>query len=414
MISGKNSLKAFKTRQKKLRPCFSGHSLSSKWCRKSLLIEVIRMAMTQEERDEEREYEEQYYREQEEEEQRLAAEDEAKNKFRISVLTAIKNGGKVSQADAEEYYKLTGEEISKNAIAEDQAKIEEDNKTIEEYKNRKKPEPLIKEIVGNDKIVRLIKEDITLLEKGFSRVKGRILTGPSGYGKSHIIKYIKAGLSSKWEYIKIKNQWDGEHNEVIDKITLSFAKMAKNPKTLYFLDIPECESIMMSRNDTGSGKTKTQRAITKTLLDEISEYEVDNLYMICTTNKPAYIDSGFTENPARIPPAYELEDYSWNDWKALCKMYLPQLKDTEHLAIVTKIYHINNGENVYARKWTPGNLKQMAKGIEADKILTSLDGIDRTMDILKRFDEINDAKKKVHKNYVAQIEDTVKKGKQKE
>jgi len=247
----------------------------------------------------------------------------------------------------------------------------------------------LKKVVGNDDIKKLIIEDIILLEHNFLRTRGRILASPSGWGKTYLIEALEEEIDKdKFNVIKITDQFDGSYNEVSTIIKEFFNKCENNSK-INILDIQECETLFMSRADKGSGIGYTSRKTTRAFLDGLSSYKPINLYILASTNRPGYIDSGFVSNIRRFEGIYYMKDYTLDNWKSLTEMYLQTLNVNEKTFLSNKIYELNSLETNYSKKWTPGDIKNLNTTIEANKILEKVTGIERTFNLVEEFNKTN-------------------------
>ncbi len=152
----------------------------------------------------------------------------------------------------------------------------------------------LSQIVGLEKAKQMLSDDIILRAISDRPQKMVLLEGASGGGKTTlvhaIVNHFQTKYPNRFQYIEIGITDLTEHvSSTAKKINHLFAKIRDATKpTILFID--EADTIFASRMN--AGHIKEER--TSTLMIELNK-PIQNLYIICATNRPGRIDRAVLE-----------------------------------------------------------------------------------------------------------------------
>jgi len=238
----------------------------------------------------------------------------------------------------------------------------------------------LKELIDN-LISRMIKPKLFEV-LGMKHVKGIILHGPPGCGKTLIARHIGKFIGCKNENIKVVNG-----PEVLSplvggseaNVRALFADAEKNPSELHIIIFDEFDSIASKRNTESS--TKHENSVVNQLLSKIDGVnQIDNILIIGITNRLDMLDPAIIR-PGRFDLKLKIDIPSEKGRKEIIEIYIKSLRDNRFLQDVSveKLAELTDGYSGADLELMVKNTinKVITKKIDYDDIFDSSHRINR-------------------------------------
>ncbi|MZF85276.1 ATP-binding protein [Streptomyces sp. SID5643] len=245
-----------------------------------------------------------------------------------------------------------------------------DSVTVEQFKASPDGALTFDDFGGYPEIIERAKELIetplechdSLAKIGARPIKGVLLTGPPGTGKTMLAKIIAHRANAEFYEIsgpEVLSKWYGQSEELIRKI---FEDAAMQERAIVFFD--EMDSLASRRSDDSH---EASRRIVGQLLSAMDGFSADtNVVVIATTNRPQDLDPAL-RRPGRF------------DWEI--DFPLPDVEDRKAILEVSA-RRLNKGEelpHVYVAEktanWSPAELAAIWSEAALLAVIESRDAI---------------------------------------
>ncbi len=168
-------------------------------------------------------------------------------------------------------------------------------------------------------LVDVLKNPATFKSKGIRPIKGVILEGPPGNGKTLFAKALAQEANVRFIATKGADFQSAMMSMGARKIRMLFAKANRNKPCIIFID--EFDSIGERRNYAGSGIDKENNRIITAMLNEMDGFVANNgLLVIAATNSFASLDPALVR-PGRFDLKYHIGDPDYNTRVQLVEIY---------------------------------------------------------------------------------------------
>ena len=168
-------------------------------------------------------------------------------------------------------------------------------------------------------LVDVLKNPSTFKSKGIRPIKGVILEGPPGNGKTLFAKALAQESNVRFIATKGADFQSAMMSMGARKIRMLFAKANRNKPCIIFID--EFDSIGERRNYAGSGIDKENNRIITAMLNEMDGFVANNgLLVIAATNSFASLDPALVR-PGRFDLKYHIGDPDYNTRVQLVEIY---------------------------------------------------------------------------------------------
>lgn len=168
-------------------------------------------------------------------------------------------------------------------------------------------------------LVDVLKNPSTYSTKGVRPVKGVILEGPPGNGKTLFAKALAQEANVRFIATKGADFQSAFMSMGARKIRMLFSKANRNKPCIVFID--EFDSIGERRNYAGTGIDKENNRIITAMLNEMDGFTVNNgLLVIAATNSFASLDPALVR-PGRFDLKYHIENPNYAARKRLIEIY---------------------------------------------------------------------------------------------
>ena len=168
-------------------------------------------------------------------------------------------------------------------------------------------------------LVDVLKNPASFKSKGIRPIKGVILEGPPGNGKTLFAKALAQEANVRFIATKGADFQSAMMSMGARKIRMLFAKANRNKPCIIFID--EFDSIGERRNYAGSGIDKENNRIITAMLNEMDGFVANNgLLVIAATNSFASLDPALVR-PGRFDLKYHIGDPDYNTRVQLVEIY---------------------------------------------------------------------------------------------
>ncbi len=168
-------------------------------------------------------------------------------------------------------------------------------------------------------LVDVLKNPETYKTKGIRPIKGVILEGPPGNGKTLFAKALAQEANVRFIATKGADFQSAMMSIGARKIKMLFSKANRNKPCIIFID--EFDSIGERRNYAGTGIDKENNRIITAMLNEMDGFVANNgLLVIAATNSFASLDPALVR-PGRFDLKYHIGDPDLNTRIQLVKLY---------------------------------------------------------------------------------------------
>lgn len=181
-------------------------------------------------------------------------------------------------------------------------------------------------------LVDVLKDPASFRSKGIRPIKGVILEGPPGNGKTLFAKALAQEANVRFIATKGADFQSAMMSMGARKIRMLFSKANRNKPCIIFID--EFDSIGERRNYAGSGIDKENNRIITAMLNEMDGFVANNgLLVIAATNSFASLDPALVR-PGRFDLKYHIGDPDFNTRVQLVQIYTkgkalsPELNET--------------------------------------------------------------------------------------
>ncbi len=183
-----------------------------------------------------------------------------------------------------------------------------------------------KDIAGMDGVkkdmmvlVDVLKNPEAYKSKGIRPIKGVILEGPPGNGKTLFAKALAQEANVRFIAAKGADFQSAMMSMGSRKIKMLFSKANRNKPCIIFID--EFDSIGERRNYAGTGIDKENNRIITAMLNEMDGFVANNgLLVIAATNSFASLDPALVR-PGRFDLKYHIGDPDFNTRVQLVQIY---------------------------------------------------------------------------------------------
>lgn len=181
------------------------------------------------------------------------------------------------------------------------------------------------------KVVEVLKNSKGYKEKGIRQIKGIILEGNPGNGKTLFAKALAGETDVKFIATKGADFQSAMMSMGARKIKMLFKKARKNKPCIIFID--EFDGIGERRNYAGTGVDKENNRIITTMLNEMDGFDSqDGILVIAATNSYASLDPALIR-PGRFDLKYNISNPDFNTRIKLIELYTKKKKLNENLDI---------------------------------------------------------------------------------
>lgn len=181
------------------------------------------------------------------------------------------------------------------------------------------------------KVVEVLKNPKGYKEKGIRQIKGIILEGNPGNGKTLFAKALAGETDVKFIATKGADFQSAMMSMGARKIKMLFKKARKNKPCIIFID--EFDGIGERRNYAGTGVDKENNRIITTMLNEMDGFDSqDGILVIAATNSYASLDPALIR-PGRFDLKYNISNPDFNTRIKLIELYTKKKKLDENLDI---------------------------------------------------------------------------------
>ena len=168
-------------------------------------------------------------------------------------------------------------------------------------------------------LVDVLKNPASFKSKGIRPIKGVILEGPPGNGKTLFAKALAQEANVRFIATKGADFQSAMMSMGARKIKMLFSKANRNKPCIIFID--EFDSIGERRNYAGTGIDKENNRIITAMLNEMDGFVANNgLLVIAATNSFASLDPALVR-PGRFDLKYHIGDPDYNTRVQLVQIY---------------------------------------------------------------------------------------------
>ncbi len=168
-------------------------------------------------------------------------------------------------------------------------------------------------------LVDVLKNPEAYKTKGIRPIKGVILEGPPGNGKTLFAKALAQEANVRFIATKGADFQSAMMSMGARKIKMLFSKANRNKPCIIFID--EFDSIGERRNYAGTGIDKENNRIITAMLNEMDGFVANNgLLVIAATNSFASLDPALVR-PGRFDLKYHIGDPDFNTRIQLVQLY---------------------------------------------------------------------------------------------
>lgn len=168
-------------------------------------------------------------------------------------------------------------------------------------------------------LVNILKNPEDYKAKGIRPIKGVILEGPPGNGKTLFAKALAQETNVRFIATKGADFQSAMMSMGARKIKMLFSKANRNKPCIIFID--EFDSIGERRNYAGTGIDKENNRIITAMLNEMDGFVANNgLLVIAATNSFASLDPALVR-PGRFDLKYHIGDPDFNTRVQLVQLY---------------------------------------------------------------------------------------------
>jgi len=168
-------------------------------------------------------------------------------------------------------------------------------------------------------LVNVLKNPASYSTKGVRPIKGIILEGPPGNGKTLFAKALAQEANVRFIATKGADFQSAFMSMGARKIRMLFSKANRNKPCIVFID--EFDSIGERRNYAGTGIDKENNRIITAMLNEMDGFTANNgLLVIAATNSFSSLDPALVR-PGRFDLKYHIGDPDFSTRKKLVEIY---------------------------------------------------------------------------------------------
>lgn len=206
------------------------------------------------------------------------------------------------------------------------------------FKVVKKTNVKFEDIAGMDdlkkemlKAVEILKSPKEYEEKGIRQIKGIILEGNPGNGKTLFAKALAGETDVKFIATKGADFQSAMMSMGARKIKMLFKKARKNKPCIIFID--EFDGIGERRNYAGTGVDKENNRIITAMLNEMDGFNSeDGILVIAATNSYSSLDPALIR-PGRFDLKYNISNPDYNTRIKLIELYTKKKVLNEKLEV---------------------------------------------------------------------------------
>ena len=206
------------------------------------------------------------------------------------------------------------------------------------FKVVKKTNVKFEDIAGMDdlkkemlKAVEILKSPKEYEEKGIRQIKGIILEGNPGNGKTIFAKALAGETDVKFIATKGADFQSAMMSMGARKIKMLFKKARKNKPCIIFID--EFDGIGERRNYAGTGVDKENNRIITAMLNEMDGFNSeDGILVIAATNSYSSLDPALIR-PGRFDLKYNISNPDYNTRIKLIELYTKKKVLNEKLEV---------------------------------------------------------------------------------
>lgn len=181
------------------------------------------------------------------------------------------------------------------------------------------------------KSVEILKNPKEYKEKGIRQIKGIILEGNPGNGKTLFAKALAGETDVNFIATKGADFQSAMMSMGARKIKMLFKKARKHKPCIIFID--EFDGIGERRNYAGTGVDKENNRIITSMLNEMDGFNSqDGILVIAATNSYASLDPALIR-PGRFDLKYNISNPDYNTRLKLIELYTKKKKLNEKLDI---------------------------------------------------------------------------------
>lgn len=204
------------------------------------------------------------------------------------------------------------------------------------FKVIKKTNVSFDDIAGMDELKKEMKKAVEILknqkeyqEKGIRPIKGIILEGQPGNGKTLFAKALATETDVKFIATKGADFQSAMMSMGARKIKMLFKKAKKNRPCIIFID--EFDGIGERRNYTGTGVDKENNRIITAMLNEMDGFTtLSGILVIAATNSYSSLDPALIR-PGRFDLKYNIPNPDYNTRLKLIDLYTKNKKLSDEL-----------------------------------------------------------------------------------
>ena len=204
------------------------------------------------------------------------------------------------------------------------------------FKVIKKTNVTFDDIAGMDELKKEMKKAVEILknqkeyqEKGIRPIKGIILEGQPGNGKTLFAKALATETDVKFIATKGADFQSAMMSMGARKIKMLFKKAKKNKPCIIFID--EFDGIGERRNYTGTGVDKENNRIITAMLNEMDGFTtLSGILVIAATNSYSSLDPALIR-PGRFDLKYNIPNPDYNTRLKLIDLYTKNKKLSDEL-----------------------------------------------------------------------------------
>lgn len=181
------------------------------------------------------------------------------------------------------------------------------------------------------KVVEILKSPQNYTQKGIRQIKGIILEGNPGNGKTLFAKALAGETDVNFIATKGADFQSAMMSMGARKIKMLFRKARKYKPCIIFID--EFDGIGERRNYAGTGVDKENNRIITTMLNEMDGFDSqDGILVIAATNSYASLDPALIR-PGRFDLKYNISNPNYDTRIKLIELYTKKKKLNESLDI---------------------------------------------------------------------------------